>query len=167
MSARDRLVVFVAQGFGSGWSPKGPGTVGSVVGVGLFALLLLSPNLYWYAAFCVIGVFVSVHACGEAERLLELKDPGSVVIDEIIALPIVYMPFVIAGRGVDGNLPSVAETFVSHWWIVAAGFLLFRLFDIWKPPPIYQIQNLPGGWGVTADDVLAGGFAAAVLAFLV
>lgn len=165
MALRDRLILFVAQGFGSGWVPKGPGTFGSIIGVAWFALLLRCPDLTSYLAACVAGVFLSVYACSEAERILKLRDPGSVVIDEIIALPICYLPYVITRSGA-GKLPDVGTAFGSDWWIVAAGFALFRLFDIAKPPPIYQSQKLPRGWGVTADDVLAGIATAVVIAVL-
>ncbi|MBL6765821.1 MAG: phosphatidylglycerophosphatase A [Verrucomicrobiae bacterium] len=165
-SARDRFIVFAAKGFGAGYAPKAPGTFGSIAGIAWFALLLLTPNLTTYVIGCVGAVFASVYLCGEAERILGLKDPGSVVIDEIIALPICYLPYVINGRAADGSLPSIGTTFTEHAWLVVAGFILFRLFDILKPPPIYQIQDLPGGWGVTADDVLAGAFAAGCLALL-
>lgn len=163
MSAKERFIIFVAQGFGSGWAPKGPGTVGSVAGIGWFALLLLCPNLTCYLVGSVLGVLVSVYFCGAAERIMKQKDPSSVVIDEIIALPICYLPYVIKHLGEGASLPSPAETFTAHWWVVLAGFVLFRLFDILKPPPIFQVQNLPGGWGVTADDVLAGAVTAVIL----
>lgn len=165
MPFRDRLIVFVAQGFGSGWAPKGPGTFGSIVGIAWFALLLLCPNLTCYAIACVAGVFLSVYICGEAERILKLRDPGSVVIDEIIALPICYLPYVIT-RGANGSLPDPVAAFTTDWWIILAGFVLFRVFDIAKPPPIYQSQKLPGGWGVTVDDALAGAFTAVAIQVL-
>ena len=165
MALRDRLILFLAQGFGSGRAPKGPGTCGSIVGVAWFALLLQCPDLSSYLIACVAGIFISVYACSEAERILNLRDPGSVVIDEIIALPICYLPYVIT-RIDEGQLPNLASAFGTDWWIVAAGFALFRLFDIAKPPPIYQSQKLPRGWGVTADDVLAGIATAVVIALL-
>ena len=167
MAVRDRLILFVAQGFGSGLFPKGPGTAGSVVGVGWFAILLFCPNLGVYLGATVASIFFSVHACGEAERILGERDPGSVVIDEIIALPVCLLPYVITRLGADGSLPGPAETFLNDGWMVLVAFAVFRLFDILKPTPIHQSQRLPSGWGVTADDVLAGVATALVMACLV
>lgn len=164
MSTGEKLIVWVAKGFGSGCAPKGPGTVGSVVGIGWFAALLLCPNFVCYCVGTVVGILASVWICGRAERILDLKDPGSIVLDEIIALPVCFLPLVLKQAPA---LPSVGHVFSEQWVIVVGVFGAFRLFDIWKPWPIRQLQDLPGGWGVTVDDVLAGVYVAVVLAFMV
>lgn len=164
VSTGDKLIVWVAKGFGSGCAPKGPGTVGSVVGIGWFALLLLCPDFLWYCVGTLAGIPLSVWICGRAEKILNLKDPGSVVLDEIIALPICFVPLVFQHAP---SLPSVGHVFTEQWMFVIGVFAGFRLFDIWKPWPIRQLQDLPGGWGVTIDDVLAGIYVAAILFFVV
>jgi phosphatidylglycerophosphatase A len=162
VSGFDKLVVFVAKGFGTGCVPKAPGTVGSVAGVAWVAILLLPGDRNLYLTATVLGVFASVWFCGRAEEILQLHDPGSIVIDEIVALPICFLPLVLR----DGGLSDVQTVFVENWWWAPLVFGLFRLFDIWKPWPVNQIQNLPGGWGVTADDVLAGSYVCAIVWFL-
>jgi phosphatidylglycerophosphatase A len=154
----NRLVVFIAQGFGSGWSPKGPGTVGSVVGVGWFYLLLLPGSWALFFIGLLLGITASIWICGWAEKILKQHDPGSVVLDEIVAVPLAYTGWLLIGAAKSSwRFPNASEFFGvgTIGWLVA-GFILFRLFDIWKPWPIRQIQHLRGGWGITADDILAG-----------
>lgn len=156
------LIVWLAQGFGVGRIRFAPGTWGSLVGV-LWALLLLMPGS---AAIYLAGVMVSslaaVWICGEAEKVLGQHDPGCVVLDEIVAVPIALGGYVVLWWWQAGELPGPAK--LAHWWPAAvAAFLLFRLFDIWKPWPIRALQKLPGGWGVVVDDLAAGVVAGAAL----
>jgi phosphatidylglycerophosphatase A len=155
VSAKERLIVWLAQGFGSGLAPVAPGTFGTVVGIGWFALLPWQGNLALYVLGTVTGVLASVWACGEAERILGRKDPGSVVLDEIAAMPVAFLGWVLMVHSQTGAMPGPA-IFFQHNWIITIGlFTAFRVFDIWKPWPVRQSQSLPGGWGVTMDDVLA------------
>lgn len=133
---RDRLARFIATGFGAGLVPLAPGTAGSVVGVGYWWLLTQAGNPWIYWSVVVAGLAVAVWSAGTAARAMQQTDPPSVVIDELCV-----MPLALAGA--------------TGWWQVAAGFVLFRIFDIWKPWPVCQSQKLPGGWGIVADDVLA------------
>lgn len=154
----NRLILFVAEGFGTGRFPKAPGTAGTLVGIAWLAALLATGSWTGFWLGTLAGIGASVWLCDRAERLLGRHDPGSVVIDEITALPLTYAGWLLAERFTSSApFPSITATF--QWknlgWIFA-GFLLFRLFDIWKPWPIRQTQALPGGWGVTADDVVAG-----------
>lgn len=157
------LIVWLAQGFGVGRIRVAPGTWGSVVGV-LWALLLLAPGSF--AVFVVGILFSSIAAvwiCGQAERILGEHDPGSVVLDEIVAVPIALAGYAGLWWFQAGELPAPAK--LADWWpATVAAFLLFRLFDIWKPWPIRLLQKLPGGWGVVADDLAAGLVSAFVLA---
>ncbi len=162
MSFGDKLIVFVAKGFGSGYVPKGPGTFGSIVGIAWFAILLSFNSLPIYLAGCIFGIPFSIWICGRAEKIMKAHDPSSVVMDEIIALPLCFLPLMF-----ENELPTVQTIFMENWWIPLTGFALFRVFDIAKPWPISKVQDLPGGLGVTADDVLAGFAAAIVMAFLV
>ena len=152
LKVADALVLWVAQGFGSGWSPVMPGTFGSLVGIGWLALLLSFENLAVFIGGQVLGIVVSIWICGRAELILGKSDPGCVVLDEIIAIPLCFtLPVLIFG-----NLLRI-DSFLGKetWWLGLMGFVLFRLFDIWKPWPIGASQSLPGGWGVVADDLLA------------
>ena len=138
----------LATWFGCGFFPWGPGTVGSLaaalialavcrfLGLGRASLLLLTAALFWPA----------VWAAGQAERLTGKEDPGVVVVDEVL-----------------GQWVTLAGATVLNIKSVAAGFLLFRLFDIWKPWPVRRFERLPGGWGIVADDLAAGIYGALIL----
>jgi len=156
--------------FGVGYLPLMPGTFGSIVGVAIYLLFwsvethlglhflnqgwnteqitawFHAVNLIIFLVFCLLGVWAS----GRATRLFQNKDPQKVVVDEVMGQLLVFMfiPFAV------------------HWFYVVAGFLLFRLFDIWKPYPIDSLQNLPAGIGVCADDILAGVYGGTCLALL-
>ena len=152
----NRLILFVAQGFGSGRIRPGPGTWGSLVGILWLLVLLVPGSLPIYAIGTLLGILSSVWFCGQAERILGEHDPSSVVIDEITALPLAWLGIVVL-RGIpEGRLLSPQDPgFWRLWPELLMAFIAFRIFDIWKPTPIRQTQNLPGGWGVTMDDVVA------------
>jgi phosphatidylglycerophosphatase A len=83
-------------------------------------------------------------------------DPGSIVFDEIAAIPLCFVSWVLIMFARNGSFPAPSYFISSRCWLVALGvFLLFRIFDVWKPWPVRQSQHFPGGWGVTADDALA------------
>jgi phosphatidylglycerophosphatase A len=160
---RHPLSAILATGFGSGLSPVAPGTAGSAVAL-IFAWLLSrsigpfsAPSLAAGVGLLVSGLalgLVGVPAATRVARVLRAKDPGVIVVDEfagqfLASAPIpLFRPF------------SPAE----EWVVWIASFLLFRLFDIWKPGFIRRIQDLPEGWGIVVDDVAAGIAAAAVIA---
>ena len=119
-----------------GSSPVAPATAGSAV-VTLVAWFLPVPPLTAALAMLAAGTLIAVWAAGEAEKELG-HDAGPIVIDEVIG-------------------QSIALLFAPHRvFVFVAAFFLFRLFDIWKPLGAREIQALPGGWGVVADDVIAG-----------
>ncbi len=162
----DRLILLLARGGGLGLVPKAPGTIGTLGGYPLTLLFLALGSFWVYLAACVLLVPLSVWICGEAERILEREDPGEVVFDEIIAVPICYLGVfgLMAFQG--EGMPDLSSLFgYKLWWLWAlAGFGIFRLFDIWKPGPIEKAQSFRGGWGVTMDDVLAGLLTSVILA---
>jgi len=153
----------LATGLGIGMIPVAPGTWGSLEGLalGYVAMRTLFPHVGPAAAFlysCIIGGAIAVFGAivaGRAEALSGAHDPGAIVVDEIAGQILAFAPasFMMAGRA-SGATP---------WWLVfGVPFGLFRLFDIWKPGPIRRLQDLPGGWGIMADDVAAGILAGAI-----
>ena len=130
----------VATAFGAGYAPFAPGTAGSAVGVLLF--WPLAANAWpWQLGACVAVFFVGVAAASRVARRLGIEDPGLVVVDEVAGqwITLLGLPFT----------PAVA----------AAGFVLFRIMDVVKPWPARDLERLHGGWGIMADDVMAGVYA--------
>ena len=151
-------VHILAFGFGTGLSPFMPGTVGTLIGIPFF---LAMHWLSWpvYLAVTLILFVIGVGLCGASARKLQTHDHPGIVWDEIVGYLVTMMPL----------LPDLLGGQVSAplWFWVLAGFIAFRFFDIIKPPPIKQLdQRVHGGLGIMIDDVLAGIFAAAVLAIL-
>jgi phosphatidylglycerophosphatase A len=134
----------VATGLGSGYSKVAPGTAGSLVGLVLFLPLVGRPWLVQLAATAVVTV-VGALAADRVARLLDRKDPGLVVVDEVVGqwVTFVSLPFT----------PAIAF----------AGFVLFRVMDVFKPWPARALERLPGGIGIVADDVAAGIYAQLIL----
>ena len=150
------VILWLAQGFGVGRIPFAPGTFGSLVGLGWFLILMATGSFWVYVAGIVLGIILSVWLCGAAEKLLKRTDPPSVVLDEIAAMPLCFAAWVASDWFRHGHWPE-PESFLNHqnWVRTAVVFALFRFFDILKPWPVGRSQKLPGGWGVTVDDVLA------------
>ena len=140
----DFLARVVATGFGSGYSPFAPGTAGSAVGLLLF-WPLAARAWPWQLGACVAVFLVGVVAAGRVARSVGAEDPGLVVVDEVAGqwITLLALPFT----------PAVA----------LAGFLLFRVMDVVKPWPARDLERLHGGWGIMADDVMAGIYAHLVL----
>ncbi|BFI95356.1 MAG: phosphatidylglycerophosphatase A [Rhodanobacter sp.] len=138
---------WIACGLGSGLAPVAQGTFGSLAAI-LPWLLLRELSLPLNLLAIVLGFALGVWACNVAGRALAVDDHRALVWDEFIGLWIALLPALAA-----------------PWWAAAIGFALFRLFDVWKPWPIRVFdRRLKGGFGVMVDDVIAGAFAAAVLA---
>jgi phosphatidylglycerophosphatase A len=152
------VVLWVAQGFGAGRIPFAPGTFGSLVGLLWFYLLLRTGNFWLYLLGTFLGLALSVWVCGKAERILNQTDPGSIVLDEIAAMPLCFVVTIGVPWFKRGELAT------PHWVFTVAILVLFRIFDIAKPWPIRRSQKLPGGWGVTVDDALAAIYVAALSA---
>ena len=142
---RHRPHHWIAYGLGSGLSPWAPGTAGTLVGVALYLLMEPLP-LGWYLAVLVGCFAVGVWASGKTASELGTPDPGAIVWDEVVG-------YLVAMTGVPAAWP----------WLLG-GFVLFRLFDIWKPWPIRVLDaKVGGGLGIMLDDVAAGALAWAVL----
>src|SRR3954466_2499849 len=122
-----RLALFVAQGFWVGRIPVAPGTFGSVLGIVWFALLLRTANLWIYLIGTLAGLLASVWLCGIAENVLKRNDPGSVVLDEIAAMPICFLGWMVKAWITHHRLPSLADFFGPRtWYITALVFVSFR-----------------------------------------
>lgn len=152
-----RLVLFIALGFGTGRIPFAPGTWGTLVGFVWIYLLLLPGSLPLYILGTIAGLAAAIWIGSRAENILNAKDPGSIVIDEITALPIVFFPVLLAHPA-----QPAANYFTNHWREMLLTFILFRLFDIWKPLGIRKSQDWPGG--LVIDDALAAVAAGLALA---
>jgi phosphatidylglycerophosphatase A len=138
----------IATWFGCGFAPVAPGTAGSLAAI---AIAWLLERVYRVTAieFGVLGLLLigpAIWAAGVFAREIGMKDPGQVVVDEVV-----------------GQWITLAGAMHLNWKSWLAAFLLFRLFDIWKPPPVRQLEHLPGGVGIVADDAMAGVYAALVL----
>jgi phosphatidylglycerophosphatase A len=161
--AKPRVAVALATVFGTGRLPLVPGTFGSMVGVGVGWLLARTaasrftegsvlPHAF-LAGYIVINLVlaaVGVWASARTSAWLRHKDPSAVVIDEVSGQMITFAGFL-------GGLAAL------NWKSLVLGFILFRGFDVLKPFPARRAEWLPGGWGVMADDWIAGVYAAIVL----
>jgi phosphatidylglycerophosphatase A len=132
-----RLAVVLATAGGAGYSPVAPGTAGSVVGVAIYFLTWQWPLAAQLALVAVTSV-IGVWAADEAARHFGREDPGPVVIDEVAGQLLTLV-------GTGGSLAGML-----------LGFFLFRALDIVKPWPARQFEDLPGGVGIMADDLMAG-----------
>lgn len=154
---KNKFALFIATGFGSGYIPKAPGTMGSLVGVLIVVALIYLNNTIPLQTSLIIAALISavagIWASFEAESILKEHDPQKVVIDEVCGQIITYI--LIAPYMMNSQFPVIS-------WLLF-GFILFRLFDIWKPYPINRLQNLKGGWGVMVDDIGAGIYGAVVM----
>jgi len=148
---RRGVAVWIATFAGAGYSPFAPGTAGSAVGIVVVVglSLLRWPPIRASAMLALVAMLlfaVGVWAAGRAEDYFGRTDPGQVVIDEVVGQILTFLLLPQAG----------------YLWL-AAGFLLFRIFDILKPFPARQAERIPRGWGIMVDDVVAGLYAMAVL----
>jgi len=171
---KPRLALILATAGGVGYAPKAPGTFGSLVGVALSIAMawlgtrhILSLHgatddsttfwgTQWIPAYFEYVVAIAIAALGvyASHRVaitVAEKDPQYVVIDEVsgqlVTFYLLYTPV--------------------YWKSWLLGFILFRVFDIWKPFPVRQLEKLPGGWGIMADDWMAAVYAALVLRFVI
>ena len=139
---------WIALGFGSGLSPVAPGTAGSLVAL-LPWLLLRELDWRFYLVIVIAMFAVGVWACQWVVARLRIDDPSFVVWDEFVGQWIALIPLVVMPRS---------------WLWIFAGFILFRIFDIWKPWPVsWADRDVEGGLGVMLDDLIAGLYAAAGL----
>jgi phosphatidylglycerophosphatase A len=137
MKKIDSFCLFVATGFGTGYSPWASGTVGTLPGVAI-AFLLVPLSLPSQLLIVLAMIVGSVPICDRAERLLGTKDDGRIVADEMVTFPLCMLGLTAAPL-----------------WMWAVAFLTHRVLDILKPAPARKIQELKGGLGIVADDVVS------------
>ena len=139
--SKSRFALLLATWGGVGWFPVAPGTVGSIVAALMgWGLIRYAGMPVWALAPLGVALFApAAWAAAETERSRKDHDPGYVVVDEAV-----------------GQWIALAPVRADRWedWLMAV--VLFRLFDIAKPPPIRSLERLPSGWGVVADDAAAG-----------
>lgn len=142
----DRLAIAIATALGAGFSPVAPGTAGTAVAIPLaFAAAPLSTPLY--LVLCAVVTAVGIWAAGRTDRVLATHDSGMIVIDEVA-----------------GYLVTMAWVDRSSAILLLAGFLVFRVADVVKPPPARRFdRGFHGGVGVVLDDVVAGLYASLVV----
>lgn len=141
-------VLFLAFGFGSGLARKAPGTCGTLAAIPVYCLFAQTPLLI-YSLLTITAMLIGISLCGIAADKLGEHDFGGIVWDEVAGYLITmwFVPF--------------------SWQATLVGFILFRIFDIFKPWPIKWVdQHVHGGFGIMLDDVLAGIFAGGLLMLL-
>lgn len=141
------LLYQIATGLGTGHSPIASGTAGSALAI-VFVYFFWPVSVMAQIITVVITTAVGIYTAGWLAEAEGLKDPSIVVIDEIAGQ---FTTFLFLA-------PAMLD-----WKVLIAGFLLFRIFDIWKPWPIRKLEDLPGGYGIVLDDSLSGVFACIVL----
>ncbi|HWP55806.1 MAG TPA: phosphatidylglycerophosphatase A [Pyrinomonadaceae bacterium] len=171
-TATDYLALAIAT-CGVGYFPIAPGTMGALVGVGLYltiwsgldqlltsralanrltTLYVFTPLMAFMLLVILVVTLIGIWAASRTEKVQQKKDPSIVVIDEVAGQMIALLsgPF-----------------WIQTWWSILTAFILFRLFDIWKPYPVRRLESLESGLGIMADDVLAGVYALIVNSLLI
>ncbi len=139
----DRIAKTLAVFFGIGYFPVAPGTAATAAGAGL--AFVLSGHPWAYAALTIGLVLIGIPLCTRVEKMLGQKDPGIVVLDEVAGI-------LVAMAG----LPMT-------WPVIISVFFLFRAFDMFKIYPVDRLEAQPGGFGIMADDVMAGLYANVIM----
>lgn len=146
-----RFHKILSTGFGVGYFPFAPGTMGALLAIAIWLLIFTFLPYYICLALTILLTALLTYYGVIASSAVELiwgKDPSRVVVDEMVGvlIPLFFVP---------DN---------SHWWYYAiAAFVLFRFFDIFKPLGIRKMERFTGGVGIMADDVLAGVYSALIL----
>ena len=140
----DKAALILATWMGTGLIPVASGTFGTLAAIPL-AVCLQQGGLLIKCAIVLSSIGVAIWAADRGRRLMKLEDPHQVVVDEVVG----YL--------------TAAALIPCSWAALVLGFFLFRLFDIWKPFPVRQMERLPGGVGIVMDDVAAGLYTALVV----
>ena len=167
--SKDYLALALST-FGVGYIPGAPGTYGSLVGLGIYLFLgkhlaeavehglqvgsgishIVSFHFALVAIVFTAFILAGIWASGRSTEMFGTDDPHEAVVDEVMGQIVTFL-----------FIP-----FTTDWRLILAGFVLFRLFDIWKPYPIDDLQTLPKGLGICADDLVAGVYAGVCLSVI-
>jgi len=150
MPRRNSGAFLIATWFGCGYAPKAPGTAGSLAGLAIaIALYYFGLGRGALLALTAILLAPGIWSASVVAKETNTLDPHIVVVDEVI-----------------GQWITLAGAATFNWKTYLAAFALFRLLDVWKPAPARQLESLPGGWGIVADDVMAGLYGALAIFLL-
>jgi len=177
---KPRFALAIATACGLGYIPIAPGTFGSLAGLLLVALgeiiaggdRTIDATVVVQFLVAVAAAAMGVWSASRAARFWQRKDPQQVVIDEVsgqhlavvlgVTAPLWRKSVQMMGEH-SGTWGRMTPHAVLSWKYLVVGFILFRVFDIWKPFPVRQAESLPSGWGIMADDWIAGVYAAVAL----
>jgi phosphatidylglycerophosphatase A len=159
---KHKICWIIATWFGSGLLPKAPGTWGSLAAIPFVYIISVYSCPYALIFGIVALFFIGIWASDNIEKSTQMKDPGLIVVDEVVGQWIALLPLPFLYSFLDPN-----SFYLISAPIAAVAFLAFRIFDIWKPWPVnYADKNVPGGYGIMLDDVLAGMYALIVTSAL-
>lgn len=140
----DRAILMPCTCGPVGYWGKAPGTNGTALGIALYTVVFFQLSLVGEVLLLALLIAAAILLCDEAERRLQKRDPGEIIIDEVVAVPLCFL----------GLNQQMLESGYA-WLYMLAGFGLFRLFDVLKPFGISKLQKYPGGVGVVLDDLAA------------
>lgn len=148
-SGIDRIAFWLGTGIGTGVLRPAPGTWGSLFGMLYLGCWSMIPTCAGKIGAELILLCASLWAAGRCEILLKCKDPHSVVVDEIVAVPFAFWPLVLSHE--------------SRHWIWVAAFVVYRVSDILKPWPACRVEKMKGGFGIVADDIVSATYTSLLL----
>ncbi|MGM8939394.1 phosphatidylglycerophosphatase A family protein [Psychrobacter glaciei] len=159
-SLLDRVVYWLGIGLGSGLPRRAPGTWGSVGGL-IVAIPLMSLGFVSFLIITILSCLIGIWICGRTSELMQGHDDPHIVWDEWAGIWITLLPFSYMGVSTASFWQDISQNLSIIALIIA--FVLFRFFDIIKPPPIgWADKKVAGGLGIMLDDIIAGVMAAAV-----
>jgi phosphatidylglycerophosphatase A len=134
----DKIAIFIATGFYSGYFPLAPGTMGTIVAIPFYFIISLFNSIIYYSIIILVLFIIGTIASSKAIKIYRQEDPSPVVLDEIVGFLVALFLIEIT------------------WWRLLAAFFIFRFFDITKPFPVGAVERIGKGFGIMADDLIAG-----------
>ncbi len=134
----NKIINLLATVFYLGYSPIAPGSLGTLMGLIIYVLFIKPENAIFYWIFLLVFTVFSIVICDKAETISKQKDPHHIILDEVCGF--LFCMFLLPKRLL----------------LIIIGFILFRVFDIVKNPPVNKIEKIQGGIGIVLDDIYAG-----------